>query len=128
MKCPFCKSVLKNGDLKRYETLVEHGFDPNKEVYPLRPTSICKCEMSKDCFWAGGGSFYSSKTFNHKLAKEIYGNNSFPAIGSWSRYQENQDRLAKAIRKCLFFVNHKFDCSYKIANFLFKFLPKPNFY
>ena len=126
MKCPFCRSELKTGQLRRFETLIEHGFEPNKEVYPLRPTFICTCVTSCHSFWTDDGNFYSYK-FNRKTAKD-FNLETFSAIGSWQEYQDKKNKLAKDIRKYLFFAKYKYDCSYKIANFVFCFIPKPDIY
>ena len=129
MKCPFCKSDLIDGELKRYETITEHCFDPNKSEYPLRPTFICSgnCSLSKNSFWADGGSFYSSKYFDREEAKP-FNEHSFSAIGSWEEYQDKKNKFAELIRKYLFFAKYKYACSNKIARFIFKFIPEPDLY
>ena len=59
MKCPFCGKELTNGERRKYETLIDHVDDPNKEDFPLRPTWVCDCEKAKDSFWDMFGYFYS---------------------------------------------------------------------
>lgn len=60
MKCPFCKRPLVPGESKKYETLADHVFDPNKTDYPLRPTFICGCLLSQGAYWDEYGDFYWS--------------------------------------------------------------------
>ena len=129
MECPFCKANLVEGELKRYETMLEHGFNPNKPEYPLRPTFICSgdCTLSRNSFWADGGSFYSSKDFDREEAKP-FNKHSFSAIGSWEEYQDKKNKLAESVRKYLFFAKYKYDYSNKIARFIFKFIPEPDLY
>ena len=65
MKCPKCKSILVRDKDKRYETIVDHGCNPNQEHYPLRPTYICS---KKGCiagygrkgFWDDYGDRYGN--------------------------------------------------------------------
>ena len=41
MYCHICNTPLVRIEDRKYETLCEHGFDPNKEDYDLRPTWQC---------------------------------------------------------------------------------------
>ena len=64
MACPFCGKELTKGEKKRYETLIDHVDDPNRENYPLRDTWVCNCEKSKDGFWDMFGDYYSKHYVN----------------------------------------------------------------
>ena len=59
MNCPFCGRQLKAGELRRYETLIDHVSDPNREYYPLRETWVCDCNKSHGLFWDWFGDVYS---------------------------------------------------------------------
>jgi hypothetical protein len=61
MRCPFCKRELVRGEDRRYETIAEHGDNPNREDYPLRATYVCECEEEHDLFWDFDGAVYMTK-------------------------------------------------------------------
>lgn len=62
--CPKCHSLLVDGEMREFETLLDHVIDPNKMSYPLRPTLVCineACPASKsDVFWDEVGDYYGS--------------------------------------------------------------------
>jgi hypothetical protein len=70
MRCPACKKELVSGEPRRYETLLEHGMDPNGDwgERPLRPIFICTttgCEFNsqdkdKPIYWDPKGGLYGS--------------------------------------------------------------------
>jgi hypothetical protein len=65
MKCPFCEGALVAGENRKYETSIEHGFDPNKEDYPERETWVCGCVESQESFWDDWGDIYSGPYVHH---------------------------------------------------------------
>jgi hypothetical protein len=61
-KCPICKSLLINGENKKYETLCDHVCNPNMDDHPYRPTYICpnkECKANiEKVFWDESGDIY----------------------------------------------------------------------
>jgi len=59
MRCPKCKATLVKGELKEYETLVEHVSNPNQGKFPLRDTHTCpnKCFGNEQFFGYEGASY-----------------------------------------------------------------------
>jgi len=99
MKCPFCEEVLVAGPLRKYETDIEHGFDPNKEDYPERGTWVCGCAESQESFWDDWGDFYT------RIVKNRY-NKMTSAFGSGSRKWEVTSRITNKfiwLTKILYF-------------------------
>ena len=59
--CPLCGEKLKAGELRNYETLCEHCFDPNDETERLRRTFVCvnkTCRAHGNGFWGYDGGNY----------------------------------------------------------------------
>lgn len=63
--CPFCHKKLVRGEQCRFETLLEHLLDPDREDYPLRDTFVCSCDESKGSFWDDWGCFYNGNFHFH---------------------------------------------------------------
>lgn len=60
MKCPHCKTELKKGKPKAYETLCEHVMNPNSEEFILRATYYCPNRCGgKDAFYGINGGRYN---------------------------------------------------------------------
>jgi hypothetical protein len=88
--CPFCKKELRSGEMKRYETLVDHVSDPNMETHPPRPTLVCECEAAKGSFWDEWGDCYT---------KEYKPGWHLPAINSGSWASEKDIVRERKIKK-----------------------------
>lgn len=59
MKCPKCKTELRNGEAKSYETLCDHVLNPNAEIIPERATYKCPNNCyGKKAFWGTEGDAY----------------------------------------------------------------------
>lgn len=70
-RCPYCSALLKEGEKREYETLVDHVSDPNMDTYPLRETLVCSCEESKDMFWDTYGDCHRTEWGNGKFPDAI---------------------------------------------------------
>lgn len=88
LKCPFCKQVLTVGEKQRYETLIDHVCNPNRENYPLRETFVCTCQESNYGFWDDWGDWYCREYRGYRGTKR-----STSAInsGSW-KYDKEYSR------------------------------------
>ena len=68
MRCPNCKVELKESELlKSYQTLVEHGSNPNATP-PLRTFMFCpneNCILHENAFWDFDGGYYSENDIGH---------------------------------------------------------------
>ena len=85
MRCPECKTELIPGDLKEFETLLEHVSDPNQEEYPPRPTCVCpnRCFGEKQFFDTDGGSYGGSFSIHEKYYSALDSFDRKIAIGSY---------------------------------------------
>ena len=72
MRWPKCKTTLVRGELKEYETLLEHVSNPNQEKFPLRDTYTCpnKCFGNEQFFGYKGASY--GGTGDHTDYEEKY--------------------------------------------------------
>jgi hypothetical protein len=125
MKCPFCKSKLVRGENREFENICDHVMNPNQENYPLRPTLICSCSISHDCFWDNQGGFYMGRdSVSYKEMAKYKGSHS--ALGSWERWQDKEFSFARKIKPLMIFSKYKYDTSGKISRWVFNFF-QPRF-
>lgn len=98
--CPCCKSPVEINGTERYETLLDHVSNPNREVYPERDKYQCtndECITRKnDIFWDYHGDRYG------RIKGELGGDNYFidkndAPFGSYSR-QANVEIYKKGLK------------------------------
>lgn len=125
MKCPFCKTeLIKSSTPKRFETLIEHGFEPNKEVYPLRDNFICpstSCPLSRGSFWSEDGDFYMGINLISYEEFHIWKNKNggVAAIDSFAGWLERRNELEKKLYPLLFWAKYKYDVASRITDLVF---------
>mgnify|MGYP001249914605 CR=1 FL=1 len=126
MICPFCKKVLSFGKERVYENVADHVQDPNGEYErPLRPTFVCNCKWTIDCFWDEQGGFYSGygDTMKYSDRKRLFPTRDcWPAIGSWDWWYSNRNGFSDKVYKWLFFLkgNRRSQVASRIAEKLYK--------
>lgn len=126
MKCPFCSKELLQGENRRFTDTCDHVSDPNGDYpRPLRPTFVCSCFYSKDCFWDGAGGFYSGRneSMTYSERKKMFpSRDCWPALGSFDEWFSNKKGFADKIRPWLFWLkgNDRYFLSGRIARVIYK--------
>jgi hypothetical protein len=126
MKCPFCKTDLFSGSRRRYENTADHVQDPNGEYErPFRPTFVCDCVWSANCFWDEQGGFYSGcgDTITYGKRKRLFPTRDcWSAIGSWDYWFSQKNAFLDKIYHWLFFLrgNTRSFVADRIARKLFR--------
>ena len=114
MRCCICKTpLIITGELRRLQTLVEHGLTPNKRPI-LKNTYICtnkNCPLSNGyAIWDFNGVLFFRdfmKNYIHQRLQQMYIDEHSGALNSTSRTVHLQSEAFKKIQEKMMVTKEK---------------------